>query len=197
MAALARTRPGRSRGAGWAYAVLAIVAWLCTLHSGVHATVAGVAAALFVPLRLDAGGDSLLLRMEHALAPWVGYLILPLFGLANAGAQLAGGWSDLLAPLPLGIAAGLFLGKQAGILGAIWLAVRLRFAVRPAGAGWLHLWGMALLCGIGFTMSLFISALAFPAAPALVEEAKLGVLAGSMLSAILGYGVLRAASSRS
>jgi Na+:H+ antiporter, NhaA family len=196
MGLLARTPIGLGKGAGWAYAALAIVAWLCTLHSGVHATVAGVLAALFVPLRLGAGGDSILLRMEHALAPWVAYLILPLFGLANAGAQLTGGWDELLAPLPLAIAAGLFVGKQAGILGAIWLAVRLGIARRPAGASWLHLWGVALLCGIGFTMSLFIAGLAFPGAPGLAEAAKLGILAGSLLSALLGYGVLRAAASR-
>ena len=187
MAALNRLRWGN----GWAFAALAALAWFCTLHSGVHATVAGVAAALAVPLKLSRG-DSLLLRMEHALVPWNAYVILPLFGLANAGAQVRGGSGDgLVAPLPLAIAAGLVLGKQLGIFGAIFLGCRTGFGRKPIDASWTQLWGMALLCGIGFTMSLFIAALAFPAQPELVEQAKLGVLAGSLLSALLGFAVLR------
>ncbi len=188
---------GRMRiGNGWAFAAIAAAAWYCTLHSGVHATVAGVAAALFVPIRLDKGGDSLLLRMEHALAPWVAYLVLPLFGLANAGAELRGGVGELLQPLPLAVGAGLVIGKQIGIFGAIWVCCKLGMAARPAGASWAQVWGLALLCGIGFTMSLFIAALAFPHAPELVEEAKLGVLAGSLVSALLGFAVLRLAGQR-
>ena len=184
-------------GNGWSFAALAALTWYCTLHSGVHATVAGVAAALAIPLRLDKGGDSLLLRMEHALAPWVAFLILPLFGLANAGVELVGaGGHGLLAPLPLAIAAGLVLGKQLGIFGAIYAACRFGLGHRPEGASWAQLWGMALLCGVGFTMSLFIGALAFPASPELVEQAKLGVLAGSMVSAVVGFGVLRWAGRR-
>jgi len=176
---------------------LSLVLWFCVLHSGIHATIAGVLAALTVPLKLDAKGDSLLLRMEHFLVPWNAFLIVPLFGFANAGVSLSGiGLSGLLAPLPLGIAAGLFLGKQAGILGAILTAEMLGLASRPAGAGLLQLWGMAILCGIGFTMSLFIGALAFPASPALIEEAKLGVLCGSLLSALAGYAILRFAPVR-
>ncbi len=190
MALLGRLRTGN----GWAYAALAVLAWYCTLHSGVHTTVAGVAAALLVPIRLDRGGDSLLLRMEHALAPWVAYLILPLFGLANAGVALSGGAQELLAGLPLAVAAGLFAGKQVGIFGAIWAACTFGLAKRPSGASWTQLWGLSLLCGIGFTMSLFIAALAFPGAPALVEQAKLGVLAGSLVSALLGFAVLRLAA---
>ena len=179
-------------GNGWTYAALAMLTWLCTLHSGVHATVAGVAAALAIPMQLDAGGDSLLLRMEHALAPWVAYLILPLFALANAGTELGGsGGHSLLAPLPLAVAAGLVLGKQLGIFGSVWATCRLGIAHHPQGVSWAQLWGMALLCGIGFTMSLFIGGLAFPASAELVEEAKLGVLAGSLVSAVLGFGVLR------
>lgn len=177
---------------GWVYALLGTALWFAVLHSGVHATVAGVLAALCVPLRLDGHGDSPLLRMEHALAPLSAYLIVPLFGFANAGVALAGiGPDGLAAALPLGVALGLFLGKQTGVLGAIWLAQRLRLADPPAGATWTQLWGMALLCGIGFTMSLFIGQLAFPGQPMLVEEAKLGVLAGSLLSALAGYAVLR------
>ncbi|RZK02363.1 MAG: Na+/H+ antiporter NhaA [Novosphingobium sp.] len=190
MAVLGALRVGRPLP----YVLLAAALWYCMLHSGVHATVAGVLAALTIPLRPDRSGDSLLLRLEHALVPWNGYLIVPLFGFANAGVSLAGlGLSDLLAPLPLAIAAGLFLGKQVGIFGAILLAERLGLARPPEGASRLQLWGLALLCGIGFTMSLFIGALAFPAHPALVEQAKLGVLAGSLLSALAGYLVLRLA----
>jgi NhaA family Na+:H+ antiporter len=193
MIVLGRLRVGRALP----YGVLAVAAWWCMLHSGVHATIAGVLAALAIPLRLDQEGDSLLLRLEHALAPWSAYAIVPLFGFANAGVSLAGaGPAALLSPLPLAIAAGLFLGKQAGVFAAILLAHRTGFATRPAGASWLQIWGMALLCGIGFTMSLFIGALAFPAQPALVEQAKLGVLAGSLASAFLGFAVLRLAPRR-
>jgi Na+:H+ antiporter, NhaA family len=189
MVVLARLRIGRALP----YILLSLALWFCMLHSGVHATVAGVLAAFTIPLRVE-GGDSLLLRFEHALVPWNGLLVVPLFGFANAGVSLGGaGLAALLDPLPLGIALGLFVGKQVGVLGAILLAERTGFAARPDGAGRLQLWGMALLCGIGFTMSLFIGALAFPAHPELVEEAKLGVLAGSLASALAGYLVLRLA----
>jgi len=193
MAVLGRMRVGNALP----YLVLAVGLWYCALHSGVHATVAGVLAAFTIPLRVDAAGHSLLLRLEHALVPWSGYLIVPLFGLANAGVSLAGlGLAGLLAPLPLAIAAGLFLGKQTGILGAILLAERTGFAPPPEGASRMQLWGLSLLCGIGFTMSLFIGALAFPAHPELAEAAKLGVLAGSLASAVLGFLVLRLAPGR-
>jgi NhaA family Na+:H+ antiporter len=122
---------------------------------------------------------------------------VPLFGLANAGVHLGGSaGASLTAPLPLAIAAGLVLGKQAGVFGAIVLADRLGFAPRPAGATWLQLWGLSALCGIGFTMSLFITGLAFPASPELVEAAKLGILGGSAVSALLGYAILRLAPAR-
>jgi NhaA family Na+:H+ antiporter len=173
------------------FVVLALTLWFAVLHSGVHATVAGVLAAFAIPLRPGRRGhDSLLLRMEHGLVPWSGFLIVPLFGFANAGVVLGGG-ASLLAPLPLGIALGLFLGKQAGIFASLAITERLGLARRPEGASLLQLWGIALLCGIGFTMSLFIADLAFPGDPALVEQAKLGVLAGSLLSAVTGYAVLR------
>jgi len=124
-------------------------------------------------------------------------MIVPVFGFANAGVVLIGSsWSALLAPLPLAVGAGLFIGKQIGILGAIALAEWTGFAHRPAGTSWRQLWGLAALCGIGFTMSLFISALAFPNAPHLVDEAKLGILVGSLLSALLGFGLLRFAENR-
>lgn len=174
------------------YVILAGLLWYAVLNSGVHATVAGVLAALTVPMKLDRGGDSLLLRMEHAMAPLSAYFIVPLFGFANAGVELSGiSIAEIASPLPLGIALGLFLGKQFGIIGTIWAAHRLRLAQLPAGASWRQLWGMALLCGIGFTMSLFIAQLGFPNSPELVEEAKLGVLMGSLASALVGYLLLR------
>jgi NhaA family Na+:H+ antiporter len=177
---------------GWPYALLGGLLWFAVLHSGIHATIAGVLAALTVPLKLDRAGDSLLLRMEHAMAPLSAYLIVPLFGFANAGVSLAGlKPGDIAAPLPLGVMLGLLLGKQAGILSAIWGAHRFGLAEPPAGASWRQLWGMALLCGIGFTMSLFIAQLGFAHRADLIEEAKLGVLLGSLLSALAGYAVLR------
>jgi NhaA family Na+:H+ antiporter len=167
------------------------VLWYCVLHSGIHATVAGVAAALTVPTRASGGRDPLH-RFESRLVNWNIYLIVPLFGFANAGVTFAdlpeGAAFD---PLPLAIAAGLVIGKQAGIFSSIAIADRLGIAPRPLGASWGQIWGASVLCGIGFTMSLFISALAFPHDPELVEEAKVGVLGGSLLSAILGFLVLR------
>jgi NhaA family Na+:H+ antiporter len=170
--------------------------WVAVLLSGVHPTVAGVLAASAVPLTRTAGvpdsAGSPLHRLEHGLAPWVGFLILPLFGFANAGLALDG-FAGLFAPLSLAIALGLFLGKQAGIFAAVRIMVALGLARPLRGATWLQIWGVAMLCGIGFTMSLFIGALAFPGDPALVEEAKLGILAGSLLSALAGYILLRLA----
>ena len=180
------------------FLIAAAALWYAVLLSGVHATVAGVLAAMAIPIVATPGtpdsAHSPLHRLEHALAPWVAFLVVPIFGFANAGVSLAGlGLADLLAPLPLAIAAGLFLGKQAGIFAAVWLTVKLGLAARLRGATWLQVYGVAALCGIGFTMSLFIGALAFPARPDLVEAAKLGVLAGSLASAILGYTILRLA----
>ena len=163
------------------------------LHSGIHATVSGVLAAATVPLALDKRTHSPLLRLEHALVPLNAFVIVPLFALANAGVAIGGsnGLAAALAPLPVGIATGLFVGKQAGVLGAILACERLGIAPRPKGTTLVQVWGIALLCGIGFTMSLFLAQLAFPAAPALVEDAKLGILAGSLLSALVGAIVLR------
>jgi NhaA family Na+:H+ antiporter len=168
------------------------------LLSGVHATVAGVLTAAVVPIVKTPGAPdsphSPLHRIEHALAPWVAFLVVPLFGFANAGISLEGvSFDAMLAPLPLGVAAGLFFGKQIGIFGAVWLSVRLGLAGQLRGATWLQVYGVAVLCGIGFTMSLFIGTLAFPGQPALIEEAKIGILTGSFLSAILGFLLLRIA----
>ncbi|HEX7853169.1 MAG TPA: Na+/H+ antiporter NhaA [Sphingobium sp.] len=170
--------------------------WYALLLSGVHATLAGVLAAMTVPIRATPGTpdapDSTLHRLEHRLHPWSAFLVVPIFGFANAGVALPGDMARvLLAPLPLGIAAGLFLGKQIGIFAAIRLAVATGFATQPRGATWLQVHAMALLCGIGFTMSLFIGGLAFPGHPELVEEAKIGVLTGSLLSALAGLLLLR------
>jgi len=180
----------------WPYLIGFALLWYAVLLSGVHATIAGVLAAMAVPIVRTPGApdaaDSTLHRLEHALHPWVAFLIVPLFGFANAGVSLEGvDLAALLAPLPLGIAAGLFLGKQAGIFASVWLAVRLGYAAKPGGATWLQIYGVALLCGIGFTMSLFIGALAFPGDAALIDQAKIGVLLGSVLSALAGFAVLR------
>jgi len=174
---------------------LAVLLWVAVFLSGVHATVAGVLAALTIPVEKSPGqpdsAASPLHRLEHALTPWVAFAIVPIFGLANAGVRLTGlSAGELFAPLPLAIAAGLFLGKQAGILIAVRGAVAMGIASRPAGASWAQVYGVALLCGIGFTMSLFIGALAF-ADPLLLAEVKVGVLGGSVLSAVAGYLVLR------
>jgi NhaA family Na+:H+ antiporter len=180
-------------GRAWPYALGAVLLWYCVLHSGVHATIAGVVAALTIPAKAKDGSDPLD-WFEHRLVTWNIYLIVPLFGFANAGVTMSAlPDGALFAPLPLAIGAGLVIGKQVGIFSSIVAADRLGFAPRPLGASWGQIWGASLLCGIGFTMSLFIGALAFPRAPLLVEEAKLGVLGGSLISAILGYLVLRVA----
>ncbi|MBO9712446.1 Na+/H+ antiporter NhaA [Sphingomonas sp.] len=183
----------------WPYLAIGLLAWVAMLLSGVHATIAGVAVAMTVPLTPSPGRPedraSPLHRLEHGLHPIVAFCIVPLFGFANAGVSFSGLGADaLLGTVPLGIAAGLFLGKQVGILGACWAMIRLRLAEMPAGAGWRHLHGLALLAGIGFTMSLFIGALAFGEGGGRADAVKLGVLAGSLLSALAGYAVLRRAS---
>src|SRR5262249_6799831 len=137
--------------------------WICVLKSGVHATLAGIALGFAVPLRGAADGQPApLRRLEDSLHPWVAFGILPVFALANAGVSLTGlSLASLLAPVPLGIALGLFLGKQVAVTAATWLSVRLDLGALPAGASWLHVYGVAVLTGIGFTMSLFIGTLAF------------------------------------
>jgi NhaA family Na+:H+ antiporter len=169
------------------------------LKSGVHATLAGVALAMVIPMRDPADPERSPLReLEHDLHPPVAYGILPVFAFANAGVSLEGvRLPTLLEPVPLGIAAGLFLGKQLGVFLASWLAVRLRVAALPAGVTWVQLYGVAILCGIGFTMSLFIGSLAFEhAGQEHGASVRLGILTGSLLSAMLGYGFLRFALRR-
>ncbi len=181
----------------WPYWLGFALLWYAVLLSGVHATIAGVLAAFAVPIIRTPGSpdadDSPLHRLEHVLDAPVAFFIVPLFGFANAGVSLAGiGLEQALSPLPVGIASGLFIGKQIGIFAAVWLAVKLGIAAKPRGATWLQIYGVAVLCGIGFTMSLFIGGLAF-ADPLLVEEAKLGTLSGSVLAALVGYTLLRIA----
>jgi len=187
---------GRGVRALWPYLLLAALLWWLVLRSGVHATIAGVLAAAFIPFVRTKGAPdahgSPLHRLEHALSPIVAYGIVPVFAFANAGVSLGdlppGAWS---APLVIAVAAGLFFGKQIGILGGIALAERLRLARRPGGAPWTQLYGVALLAGIGFTMSLFIGGLAFPDDPVLIEQVKLGVLIGSLAAGLAGFLVLR------
>jgi NhaA family Na+:H+ antiporter len=181
----------------WPYLLGFALLWLFILQSGIHATIAGVVTAMLVPVTKSPGApdadESPLHRLEHALNPWVAFVIVPVFAFANAGVSLAGvSLAVMLAqPLVIAIAAGLFVGKQMGILGGIALAERLKIARRPKGVSWTQLYGVALIAGIGFTMSLFIGGLAFPGSPQLQDEVKIGVLIGSVLSALGGVIVLR------
>jgi NhaA family Na+:H+ antiporter len=184
------------------YLLIGIGIWAGVLLSGIHATLAGVAVAFAVPLnphpRRPNEAHPPLERLEHALHPWVTFGVVPLFGFANAGVSFAGiTLRHLVSPLPLGIALGLFAGKQLGIFGAIWAMVRLRLADRPAHASWRQVYGMAILCGIGFTMSLFIGGLAFGAESGAGDEVKIGVFAGSLLAGMGGWLVLARARTAS
>ncbi|GFM66390.1 Na(+)/H(+) antiporter NhaA 1 [Pseudomonas cichorii] len=180
------------------YLITGALLWFFVLQSGVHATLAGVALALCIPLgKPEEEARSPLLFLEEKLHYWVAFAIVPVFGFANAGVSLAGISADnLLDPVPLGVALGLFVGKQIGVFLAAWLAIRAGLAVLPQGSNWVQLYGVALLCGIGFTMSLFIGNLAFPGAAHLVDEVKIGVLMGSGLAAIAGVLLLRSRFSR-
>jgi len=186
----------------WPYLLLGLPLWFFVHASGVHATIAGVLLAVFVPLQQPAhehdDEHSPLHRLEHALAPWVGFLVTPIFGFANAGVSFEGAsLASLAHPVTLGVAAGLFVGKQVGVFLAARIAVALRLASRPHGASWLQVYGVALVCGVGFTMSLFIGMLAFPPDAALIDETKIGVLMGSLASAVAGAVVLLLAKSES
>jgi NhaA family Na+:H+ antiporter len=171
------------------YALLGIVLWVCVLKSGVHATLAGVAMAFAIPIRAAQGGSPLR-QLEHALHPWVAFLVLPLFGFANAGVSLAGISAGALTNgVSLGIGAGLFVGKQLGVFGTVYASVRLGIARLPEGVGWVGIYGAGVLAGIGFTMSLFIGALALDTDD-YAAALRIGVLGGSLLSGIVGYVVL-------
>ncbi len=181
----------------WPYLLGGLMLWVLVFRSGVHATLAGVALAFVIPMQPRTSAapgatdrQSPAARLEHALAPWVAFVVLPVFGLANAGLRLdtlpAGAWTD---PLAIGIALGLFAGKQLGVFGAVWAAVRLGIARMPASVTWAQLYGAAILCGIGFTMSLFIGDLAFRESPR-GDEVKLAVFLGSLVAAAVGLLVL-------
>jgi Na+:H+ antiporter, NhaA family len=176
----------------WVYLPIGAVIWYLVLKSGVHATLAGVMVAMFIPLKTNkAEGEdphSPLIKLEHAIHKPVAFLIIPIFGFANAGVALSGFKPEfLLDPVPLGVALGLFVGKQTGIFLACFLAIKSGIAKMPEGANWMQLYGLGLLCGIGFTMSLFIGSLAFAGVPLLQNEVKIGVLLGSTLSGIVGF----------
>lgn len=178
------------------YRLVGIVMWVSMLKSGVHATLTGVILALFVPMREPQNPDvSPLKEWEHDLHIVVAFVILPVFAFANAGLNLKGISVDQLTHgVPLGIAAGLFIGKQVGIFGVCWLVIKLKFTDMPDGMSWLSLYGTSVLCGVGFTMSLFIGSLAFvdPDIGRLFDE-RLGIIVGSVLSGLVGYAVLRRA----
>ena len=175
--------------------LLGTIMWFFVLKSGVHATLAGVVTAFCIPLT-DRWGKSPLHSLEHALTPYVYFLIVPVFAFANAGVVLAGlSFADLFRPLPLGIAAGLVLGKQIGVFGTAWVLVKTGLARLPSGANWAQIYGIACLAGIGFTMSLFIGGLSFEG-PDNMNDVRLGVLAGSLVSALLGYAALMLSTSR-
>ncbi|MNG90576.1 Na(+)/H(+) antiporter NhaA [compost metagenome] len=180
------------------YLIVGLILWVCVLKSGVHATLAGVALALCIPLRTRHAETSPLLALEHALQPWVAYAILPLFAFANAGVSLAGMTVESFThPVPMGIAVGLLLGKTVGVFGLTWIAVKLRMAALPAGAGWGQLLGVAILCGIGFTMSLFVGSLAFaPGSSDYAGMDRMGILTGSFFAAVIGYAVTALASRK-
>ncbi|MGH6760189.1 MAG: Na+/H+ antiporter NhaA [Phyllobacterium sp.] len=183
------------------YLLLGVILWYLVLKSGIHATIAGVVLALTIPLSRDEDGrqsdDSPLHKLAHAIQPWVAFMVVPIFGFANAGVSFSGmSLSNMADPVPLGVALGLFVGKQVGVFGFTFAAVKLKLADRPSQANWTQIYGVAMLCGIGFTMSLFVGLLAFPYSELLQSETKLGVLVGSVASAIFGALVLRFAPRR-
>jgi Na+:H+ antiporter, NhaA family len=173
------------------YVLVGLVMWVFVYKSGIHATLAGVVTALAIPLS-DHNGSSPLERAEHALQPWVAFAVLPMFAFVNAGVSLQGLSLDtLLQFVPLGIAAGLVVGKAVGVFGASWLLIRFAGAAMPAGADWTSLFGVCVLCGVGFTMSLFIGGLAFAGLDAsYITQLKIGVLGGSLLAGVVGSLVL-------
>lgn len=177
------------------YIVVGIVLWVSVLKSGVHATLAGVALAFMIPLQSkDEKGEtfSMLKNMEHGLHYWVAFFILPLFAFVNAGVDLRGiSVEEIVGPVPMGIMMGLFIGKQVGVFGFSWIAIKLGLASRPTGSTWIQLYGVAILTGIGFTMSLFVDSLAYNDTDLFRYADKLAILLGSLLSGVTGYLLLR------
>lgn len=176
------------------YLIIGFILWVCVLQSGVHATIAGVALAFCIPIKIKKGEHeySPLKKLEHALYAWAGFVIMPIFAFANAGFSLSGITMDmLLQPLPLGIFLGLFFGKQIGVFGFVAIADKIGWIEKPKSSSWVQIYGLALITGIGFTVSLFIGNLAFENAPIYLTEVRISVLLASFLSAVLGYLVLR------
>lgn len=182
------------------YLLIGLIMWVATLKSGVHATLAGVVLAMFIPMRSKEFPDESPLKMlENDLHSIVAFFVLPVFAFANAGINLAGvGMQQVLHPVPIGIALGLFIGKQLGVFGLCWLVIKLKVAKLPSGINWLSLYGVSVLSGVGFTMSLFIGSLAFEETGVnLIFDERLGIILGSLVSGILGYFILHASLKRS
>lgn len=175
------------------YLFLGIILWVAVLKSGVHATLAGVVLALFIPLHGKKDKRSPLKSLEHNLHEMVAFIILPVFAFANAGINLSGvGLEQVLSPVPLGIVLGLFIGKQIGVFGFCWVMIKLGFAKLPEAMNWRLLYGASLLCGVGFTMSLFIGSLAFEqTGDNLIFQDRLGIIIGSLISGVLGYLIIK------
>ena len=179
------------------YLIIGIFMWFFTYKSGIHATIAGVLLATTIPHRIKDKDFSLLIKIEHAISPYVAFMIMPLFAFANAGVSLEGlSFSSLGMPVPLGILVGLFIGKQVGVMFFSFFAVKLGVAQMPDNSTWLSLYGVSVLTGIGFTMSLFVGNLAFADNIQYIEGVKIGVLAGSLLSTVFGYFLLSIASKK-
>ena len=173
------------------YLIIGALMWFFTYKSGIHATIAGVLLASTIPHRIKDKDFSLLIKLEHAISPYVAFLIMPIFAFANAGVSLVGlSLSSLLEPVPLGILLGLFIGKQVGVMVSSYLAVKLGAAQMPDNSSWLSLYGVSILTGVGFTMSLFVGNLAFAGSIHYMDGVKIGVLSGSLLSTIFGYFLL-------
>ena len=179
------------------YLILGLILWFFTHESGIHATISGVLLAIAIPHRKKEKDFSLLLKIEHSISPYVAFGIMPLFALANAGVSLNGiNLNSLLSPVPLGILLGLFLGKQIGVFLFSLISIKLKIAKMPNNSNWLSLYGVGILTGIGFTMSLFIGNLAFVENTQYISGVKIGVLAGSLLSTLFGYFLLLYATKK-
>jgi len=179
------------------YLLIGLCMWYFTYKSGIHATIAGVLLASTIPHRLKEQDFSLLVKIEHAILPYVAFIIMPIFAFANAGVNLEGlSLSSLMAPVPLGILLGLFFGKQIGVLLFSYISVKLKFADMPNNSNWLSIYGVSILTGIGFTMSLFVGNLAFMENTQYIDDVKIGVLSGSLLSTIFGFILLLISSKK-
>jgi NhaA family Na+:H+ antiporter len=179
------------------YLIIGLFMWFFTYKSGIHATIAGVLLASIIPHRIKDKDFSLLVKIEHAISPYVAFVIMPIFAFANAGVNLEGlSLSSLMSPVPLGILCGLFFGKQIGVLLFSYISIKFKFAEPPNNSNWLSLYGVSILTGIGFTMSLFVGNLAFVENIQYIDGVKIGVLTGSLLSTIFGYLVILISSKK-